>query len=298
MFWRYNGLEGEGAFASFLIDKLAEHAATKNVDWGRCVFFADARTRRAEVLRERIKREVEQQSKVESAAELRARIEALQTAHEEEVAALKAKIDEATKDVAEFDDLATQYKQEAERIASENRSLQSQNDTLRAAIEAKTGVSADAGIVIPDSYDDLPDWVEANLAGRLVLHPRAVQGIKKAVYQDVRLVYQALLLLAGEYRDMRLAYKENAKQLWEEGMKRLELRFGGSITRERAGEQGETYFVRYPFGTNQRQFLEFHLRKGKTKNDQVCLGVYFFWDEDTSQVVVGWLPSHLETRAS
>lgn len=298
MFWRYSGLEGEGAFASFLIDKLAEHAATKNVDWGKCIFFADARTRRAEVLRERIKRDVEQQSKVESAAELRARIEALENAHAEQVAALNAKIAEADQYVKEFDDLSSQYKQEAERFASENRSLQSQNDTLRAAIETKTGTSADATIEIPDNYDDMPDWVKENLAGRLVLHPRAAQGIKKAVYQDVGLVYQCLLLLAREYRDMRLAYKDNAKKLWEDAARRLELRFGGSITKERAGEQGDTYFVRYPLGTNQRQFLEFHLRKGTTKNDQMCLGVYFFWDEDNSQVVVGWLPSHLETRAS
>ena len=25
---------------------------------------------------------------------------------------------------------------------------------------------------------------------------------------------------------------------------------------------------------------------------------YFFWDEDTNQVVVGWLPSHLSNRIS
>lgn len=298
LFWRYNGLEGEGAFASFLIDKLAEHAATKNVDWGKCIFFADARTRRAEVLRERIKREVEQQSKVENAAELRARIEALQGAHAEQVAALNAKIVEAEQYAREFYDLSSQYRQEVERYANENRSLQFQNDALRAAIETKIGSSADASIAIPDSYDDIPDWVEKNLAGRLLLHPRAAQGIKKAVYKEIGLVYQCLLLLAREYRDMRLAYKENAKKLWEDGLKRLGLRFGGSITRERAGEHGETYFVRYPLSTNQRQFLEFHLRKGTTKNDQMCLGIYFFWDEDTSQVIVGWLPSHLETRAS
>jgi hypothetical protein len=250
------------------------------------------------VLRERIKREVEQQSKVESAAELRARIETLQNAHAEQVAALNAKIAEADQYAREFDDLSSQYKQEAERYSNENRSLQFQNDALRAAIETKTGTSADANITIPDNYEDMQDWVEENLAGRLVLHPRAAQGIKKAVYQDVGLAYQCLLLLASEYRDMRLAYKDNAKNLWEDGLKRLELRFGGSISKERAGEQGETYFVRHPLGTNQRQFLEFHLRKGSTKNDQMCLGVYFFWDEDTSQVVVGWLPSHLETRAS
>jgi len=66
----------------------------------------------------------------------------------------------------------------------------------------------------------------------------------------------------------------------------------------RAGEQGKTYFVRFPTHTDTPRFLEFHLRKGATKDVRYCLAIYFFWDEDTQQVIVGWLPSHLETRAT
>jgi len=297
LFWRYAGLEGEDAFASFLIDKVQEQAATKLVDWGKCLFFADARSRRATLTRERIRKEVEQQSHADEAASLRAQIEALEKAHSDEIEALNAKIEEAAKDVEEFDALASQYKQEAERSARDNRSLQSQNDMLRAAISEKTGRSADEAIPIPQDYADMADWIEYHLTGRLILHPRAIQGIKKAAYEDVPLVYQALLLLADAYRSMRLG-NGDSKKAWEEGLKKLELRFGGSITKERAGEHGNTYFVQYPLGTNQRQFLEFHLRKGSTKDDRYCLGIYFFWDDDTQQVVVGWLPSHLDTRAT
>lgn len=297
LFWRYNDQEGEAAFASFLIDKMAEHAAVKTLDWGQCLFFADARTRRAEIARERIKLEIQQQARTDESSAHRAQIDALQKAHEEEVDALKAKIAEAQKDAEEFDDLASQYKREAERLRRENQSLQAQNDSLRIAVEKKTGKSADMSIPIPKAYDDMADWVEKYLAGRLLLHPRAIQGIKKSVYEDVGLVYRSLLLLADAYRGMRIG-TENARKAWESGLKKLELRFGGSITRERAGEHGETYFVRYPLGTNQRQFLEFHLRKGSTKDDRYCLGIYFFYDEESSQVVVGWLTSHLDTRAT
>ena len=297
LFWRHNDQEGEAAFASFLIDKMAEHAAVKSVEWGKCLFFADARTRRAEVARERIKQEVLHQPHADEASALRSQIDVLQKAHEEEVEALKAKIAEAQKDVEEFDDLSSQYKAEAERVTRENRSLQSQNDALRLAVEKKTGKNADATIAIPTAYDDMPDWVEDQLAGRLVFHPRAVQCVKKARYEDVPLVYQCLLLLAGPYRNMRLGH-DGAKKAWDEGLARFELRFDKSISKERAGEQGETYFVRYPLGSNQRQFLELHLRKGTTKDDRYCMGIYFFFDEDSSQVVVGSLPSHLDTRAT
>ncbi len=297
LFYRYNEQEGESAFASFLIDKMADHAAGKPVDWGGCLFFADARARRAELIREHIKEEMQQQSRADETEALHAQISTLQEAHSEEVGALKAKIEEAQKDVEEFDDLALQYKQEREQYARENRSLQLQNDALRSALEAKTGKSADADADIPDNYDDMPEWVESRLAGRLTLHPRAIQGIKKGAYIDVHKVYQCLVLLAREYRNMRLGY-EDAKGAWENGLARLGLQNGVSITKTRAGEQGKTYYVHYPIGSNQRRLLGLHLCGNPTKEDRFCLRIYFFWDEDESQVVVGWLPSHLDTRAT
>ncbi|MCC7147432.1 MAG: hypothetical protein IT443_13390 [Phycisphaeraceae bacterium] len=297
VFWRRNGEAGEAAFASFLSEKIAEHAAVKPLDWGQCLFFADARARRAEIAREQINLVIQQQAQTDESSTLRTQIESLQQAHKEEVEALKAKLTEAQKDVEEFDDLSSQYKTEVERVARENRSLQSQNDALRLAIEKKTGKSADATVVIPTTYDDMPDWVDHQLAGRLVFHPRAVQGVKKANYEDIELVYHSLLLLAGEYRNMRLGH-DGAQKAWDAGLTRLGLRFDKSISKERAGEQGETYFVRYPLGSTQRQFLELHLRKGTTKDDRYCLGIYYFFDEDTSQVVVGWLTNHLDTRAT
>jgi len=70
----------------------------------------------------------------------------------------------------------------------------------------------------------------------------------------------------------------------------------GSITPSRAGEQGETYFVRWPVGTEKLAFLAHHLREGVDKDERLTLAIYFFWEEDTEQVIVGWLPSHLENR--
>ena len=39
-----------------------------------------------------------------------------------------------------------------------------------------------------------------------------------------------------------------------------------------------------------------HIRKGRDHDARHCLAIYFFWDEETRQVVVGWLPSHLDNR--
>ncbi|MDR3198659.1 MAG: hypothetical protein LBU34_12400, partial [Planctomycetaceae bacterium] len=69
-------------------------------------------------------------------------------------------------------------------------------------------------IPIPDHFNDMPDWVEQYLSGRLILHSRAKRGLKTAGYKDVHLVYESLLLLATSYRNMRLN-KPEAKEEWE-----------------------------------------------------------------------------------
>ncbi|MBI3944632.1 MAG: hypothetical protein HY321_01815 [Armatimonadetes bacterium] len=297
-FWSDGERVGPDAFASFLVGKLQEQASSKHVDWGGgTMFLADARARWAALTRERARRDIEQQTHADEAASLRAQIEALEKAHAQEVEALLEKVTDAENDTREFDDLATEYKRRVDQSERENRSLQAQNDALRGAIRTKTGSSADVAIPIPESYGDMADWVEQHLAGRLVLHPRALRGIKDAKYQDVELVYRCLLLLAGHYRDMQMGHSD-VKGAWESELKHYAVTFRRSITRERAGEEGETYFVRYPLATGPRQFLEYHLVKGSTKDDHLCMRVYFLWDSDTQQVVVGWLPSHLDTRAT
>ena len=95
---------------------------------------------------------------------------------------------------------------------------------------------------------------------------------------------------------MRIGHPE-AKDTFERQLGEMNLRCDGSITRERAGEEGETYFVRYPFPSSARCFLDLHIRtRGNTRAPKRCLAVYFFLDDDTQQVVVGWLPSHLSNR--
>jgi hypothetical protein len=65
-----------------------------------------------------------------------------------------------------------------------------------------------------------------------------------------------------------------------------------------AGEQKDEYFVNYPVGSppGNKKFLEQHLRKGNDRDERFCFRLYFFWDKKKSLVVVGWLPSHLDTR--
>lgn len=159
----------------------------------------------------------------------------------------------------------------------------------------------EAAAKMPNTLDALAAWVVERHADRLVLHPRAVNGAKKSQYEDVALIYSALDLLGAEYWNMRTSTTENAERnrhLFETRTNALGLEYSIAISSSRAGEQGEQYEVPYPVGTEKKRLLEFHLCKGNSREERLCLRIYFFWDEDLKRVVVGWLPNHLDTRGT
>lgn len=159
----------------------------------------------------------------------------------------------------------------------------------------------DRELAFPESLSEVETWSQMCCAGKLLLHPRAIRGAKESVYSDVRLAYQALILLAEQYRNLRKATPERrdaCQQALQSKLETLGLELAPSITDTRAGEQGDDYNLYYPVGSERKRTLESHLKKGVDREQRNCLRIYFFWDSDNHVVVVGWLTSHLGTRAS
>ena len=280
VFWKQpnDNRVGEGPFTDFLVERLHQFAATRRIEWGGTLFLSEARTRQAEVARRKASETSD-----------------WKMLYEEQIGALETKIKELEQEAGEYSDDALRTAKERDAYKDENRQLRFQVDTLRQALSERTGGKSETDIHIPDNYDDMCEWAAKYLIGRVVLHPRALRGLKDANYEDVRLVYRSLLILANEYRNQCLG-RQGGKDAFEMRIAALSLRFAPSISKERAGEQGEDYYVRFPTQSSPRRFLDWHLRKGSTKDDRYCLAIYFFWDDNTQQVVVGWLPSHLDNR--
>lgn len=161
------------------------------------------------------------------------------------------------------------------------------------SLETAGGQVADTAI--PDDLADLEQWAAAHLAGAVELHNRALRGAKASEYEDVSVIYQALLLLRDYYVPMRRQGGAELKLAFEQRCQELGIEEQQSFAGNRAGEQGDTYFIRMG---QRRVELDRHLKKGNSREPRHCFRLYFFWDDMTSQVVVGWLPSHLATRAS
>lgn len=145
---------------------------------------------------------------------------------------------------------------------------------------------------LPTDLRDLVDWSVENEANIVVL-PRARSGAKKSLYRDPGLIFVALALLAGPYRDHRLGLISRSE--FEAKMLPTGLRLEFSVAPSVAGEQGDAYFVAW---AGRRRFLDSHLLKGGGRDERYCLRIYFFWDEESKRVVVGDLPRHLSNSLS
>ncbi len=215
----------------------------------------------------------------------------------DEIAQLRKAIEEQKKG---YDDLLATADVERDQAVQSAQLAKQRAYQIRVRADALQQQLTDLGnqaadVVIPDEIDQLEQWSSDNLSGSVEIHNRTFQGAKKSQYEDVPFIYRVLLLLRDHYVPMRRNGGEDMKNAYDIALRELGLEESGSISGERLGEQGDTYIVMY---AGRRRVLDRHLKKGSSKEQRVCFRLYFFWDEDSEQAVVGWLPSHLDTRAT
>ena len=215
---------------------------------------------------------------------------------EEEIERLNGALKSEREDSESLIELAEEDRVQAVEDAQR---LRSQNMFLRQRIESLEGDLVESGGAvkpnIPSNLEDFETWCHEILAGTVQLHNRALQGAKKSKYEDSELIYRALLLLRDYYVPMRREGGEERWRKFQEACQELGVSEDASITVSRSGEQGESYYIRYG---GQRRLMDRHLKKGTSRDERRCFRLYFFYDDEDQEVVVGWLPSHLDTRST
>jgi hypothetical protein len=214
---------------------------------------------------------------------------------EEQIAEQKREIDqlygalieeeERTKGaIAEAHDATNQWYWLKERVALLERQL------------ADFGHSVDQKVEIPNTLMEVKSWADRHLAGRLLLTSKAVRAAKGSVFAEPEVAYKALLLLADEYRSMRIQGDEESRSRFNAGLRGLGLRNERTGDETRLREQGDEFLVNWD---GREQLLEWHLKNGgNTRDPRRCFRLYYFWDDERQIVVVGSFPAHLETRST
>jgi hypothetical protein len=203
--------------------------------------------------------------------------------------ASEAQVNEALDLAAQEDVLRKQAEEDRDFERGRNIALVAR---VRALESKLAEVNASEDRAYPLSYDGIEEWVDASFAGRLSLHNRARRSLRDAQYEDVSLVCKMLESLATDYVDGKRGNRE-CYLSFEQTIKDSSVEISKSISDNKAGEQGDEYFVIY---RGRRQQLELHLKRGTSREQSRNMRIYFFWDEEDEQVIVGYLPGHLDNR--
>lgn len=217
-----------------------------------------------------------------------------------QLAVLEERLANAIRDSEGWQALALEEEEKRRKIEDD---LAARNAELHgclariAALEAQLAAGGRAAEeALPRALSEIPAWVERQMAGRLVLHRRAIRGLKDAAFADAELIARVLQLLAGPFRDARIKGGLERKSAFEDGLRAMHLEMSRSLSNGREGEAGDAYFVDY---NGQRHKLALHIKNNaNTRDPSRCLRIYFFWDDATQKVVVGSLPAHLPCRIS
>lgn len=216
------------------------------------------------------------------AADLTAILEARIASQADDLRAAESLLDEQDRKLREG----------AEREAELDRKIRNLNARIASLNSALQARNIEPDIRYPISLDGLEDWVAENLSDRITLLPRAARAAKKGVFSDIRLVCDCLGLLADSYRRMRLGQLSRDEFETACGRLGVELSLTGQSS---IAKYSSDYTAMY--GGARREF-DLHLKKGTDRDARNCLRIYFFWDQDSEQVVVGHLPGHLTTEAT
>ena len=179
----------------------------------------------------------------------------------------------------------------AETAIQRARNLRARLEMLEAALRQGAGPKEPE---IPNVLNGFEKWCDRHLAGFVEVLPRAKNAAKKSLYQDPSFLYKSLLLLRDYYVPMR-RFGSGRVDAYKQACLNLNIEEARTLGGTGYGEHGDMYRVRF---AGQPRLLDRHLKKGSARDARRCFRLYFFWDEDSEQAVVGWLPAHLETRKS
>lgn len=209
----------------------------------------------------------------------------------DQLAAANARISALERDIERQRSEQDYYVEEHERERQRAEAAERQAQTSAYRIQELTRLLKDKGddpdqdIALPGTWQELADWCDTHLSGRLVLTPGARRSVKAPEFTDVQVVARCLIWLANTCQHWRAEGGDGSLRdaVLEEGVRNSPC---GSDT--------------YEFDWNGRNFAaDWHVKNGgNTRDPARCLRIYYCFDEQTQQIIVSDLPAHRKTGAS
>lgn len=209
----------------------------------------------------------------------------------EQLAAAEARIKALEKDILDeraaqeyFDSETKKAEERAEAAEAQHRASVYRIRQLQDQLEAR-GDEPNAGIAYLDSWIELSNWCDVNLAGHIALAPAARRGIRAPEFEDLNLVVRCLLWLANDYRNWRIRGGEGSFR---------DFPVEGGVWNSPCGSD------EFDFDWQGRQqTADWHIKSGgNTRDPKRCLRIYYCWEPETQQVIVAHMPTHRDSAIS
>ena len=179
---------------------------------------------------------------------------------------------------------------EARQIKASYMALQARVQSLQEEVNA----ISDSLNTSPTSLTEIQPWAEKHLSGDVELHERAIKAAKTSDFEDVELVYNSLLMMRDYYVPMRRIGGKEKLDAYNLRLAELGLDNSKCFSQEnKAKNYGGAYFNRYQ---GDKRELDWHLKGRNSRDERHGFRLYYFWDAETSRVVVGHLPGHLKNE--
>lgn len=187
---------------------------------------------------------------------------------------------------AELDYFDIEHKNAIERAeAAEEQSrssayrVQQLSNQLREKGEARSIESE-----LPKIWPQFARWVDENLAGSVVLAPRARKNSKNPQFEDIDLTIRCLMWLGSTGRTHFL----------EGGGSIREVEVEASIRNAHCGGN------QFEFDWQGSKYTaDWHIKNGgNTRNPSRCLRIYYCYDDTSQQIIIADMPAHRRTGAT
>ena len=144
----------------------------------------------------------------------------------------------------------------------------------------------------PQNFEGLEAWLDEEFTDTLILTPRArreIKGIAPAAF-NLPLLCDCLEFLAKEYQD-----ELQGRITMQELKQSCEIKYGRLfvVTPNKSGLKGEFSEQYQVLWQGRKRELDLHLGVGNTAPH--LIRIYFFYDTDLKQIIIGSLPDHLDT---
>jgi len=225
--------------------------------------------------------------------------EAIQERLREEIDILEAKSAEDQRAADQLLDELQRERDEAVQVAETLRADVFRLNAHIQALKARPDMPDDeAGIPEhpPQDYQMLFTWADQYLKDRISISTKALRAAKGAPTEQLARSWQALRILAIQYKRMRRG-DDGALSAFEHALRQAGLEDAPVAADEASlGPYAEQYMVILDDG---RRFkLDKHLKRGNSREDRHCFRLYYTWDDEAERVIIGPFPGHLPNSHS